>query len=223
MPRPWNRVDRVETSDGPLELLQRGAKDFVITVGGRVLMNSAWALTERAAAEVGCRKLAGMRAPRVLIGGLGMGFTLRAALDALPANAEVTVVELNPVVEQWCRGPLAALTADALSDPRVTLVIGDVSRVIARTEKDERWNLIVLDIYEGPHAATQGIEDPFYGVAALAFTKAALVPGGWFAVWSEEADAAFAKRLVAAGFSVEPVPPPPSGPRHVVYLGRRGS
>jgi spermidine synthase len=223
VPRPWNRVDRVETSDGPLELLQRGAKDFVITVGGRVLMNSAWALTERAAAEVGCRKLAGMRAPRVLIGGLGMGFTLRAALDALPANAEVTVVELNPVVEQWCRGPLAALTADALSDPRVTLVIGDVSRVIARTEKDERWNLIVLDIYEGPHAATQGIEDPFYGVAALAFTKAALVPGGWFAVWSEEADAAFAKRLVAAGFSVEPVPPPPSGPRHVVYLGRRGS
>jgi spermidine synthase len=223
MPRPWTPLDRVDTPEGPLELLQRGSRDFVITVGGRVLMNSAWALTERAVAEVGCRKLVGGRAPRVLIGGLGMAFTLRAALDALPADASVTVVELNPVVERWCRGPLAALTGDPLSDPRVRLVLADVSRVIARTDKANRYDLIVLDLYDGPRAATQGVDDPRYGVAALAFTRAALVPGGWLAVWSEEPDAAFERRLAGSGFVVEPVSPPSSGPRHVVYLARARS
>lgn len=221
MPRPWTLIESVDTPEGPLELRQRSTKDFVISVGGRVLMSSTAAHTERAVAVAGCRPLAGVRAPRVLIGGLGMGFTLRAALDHLPADAQVTIVELNPVVERWCRGPLAILTGDALADPRVTLVLGDVSRVIAKAPKSERWNAIVLDLYEGPHAATQQIDDPFYGVAALAFSRAALVPGGYLAVWSEEPDAAFERRLGTSGFTTERVPPPPSGPRHVVYLARR--
>jgi spermidine synthase len=221
VPRAWNLVERVDTDEGALELLQRGPKDFVIAVGGRVLMSSTAVHTERAVATEACARLTGLKAPRVLIGGLGMGFTLRAALDALPAEAHVTIVEMNPVVERWCRGPLAALTDEALSDLRVTLVMGDVSRVI-RDARPPLWDAIVIDLYEGPHAATQTLDDPFYGEVALAFTKRALRPGGWFAVWSEEKDTAFAKRLREAGFAPERVPPPPNGPRHVVYLGRNG-
>ena len=221
MPRPWTTIDRVDTPEGPLELRQRGPKDFLIAVDGRVLMSSTAVLTERAVAELACRKLAGARAPRVLIGGLGMGFTLRAALDALPAEAQVTVAELNPVVEAWCRGPLAGLTDDALADPRTRLVLGDVAALIAKTPSSARWHAVILDLYEGPHAATQAAEDPFYGPAALRRTKDALVPGGVLTVWSEDPDTAFERRLSRAGFVTERAPPPKSGPRHVVYLARK--
>ncbi len=220
MPRPWTTIDRADTPEGPLELRQRGARDFVLAVGGRVLMSSAAVHTERTVAEAACRRLAGIQAPRVLIGGLGMGFTLRAALDALAADAHVTVVEMNPVVERWCRGPLAVLTDNALGDPRVTLILGDVARAIADTRSDTRWDAIVLDLYEGPHAATQTADDPFYGPRALAFTRRALAPNGYLAVWSEDPDIAFERRLSTAGFTPERVPPPPNGPRHVVYLAR---
>jgi len=221
MPRPWTLVERVDTPEGALELRQRDDRDFVIAVGGRVLMSSTATHTERLVATEACARIAAVRAPRVLVGGLGMGFTLRAALDHLPADAQLTIVEVNPVVERWCRGPLAALTDDALSDPRVTLVMGDVARVI-RDTRPPLWDAIVLDLYEGPHAATQTLDDPFYGMAALAFTRRALKPGGWFAVWSEERDTAFGRRLREGGFAPERVAPPPSGPRHVVYLGRNG-
>ncbi len=219
MPRPWAVVERVDTPEGPLELRQRGPKDFLIVVGGRVLMSSTATRTERAVAEEACKRLGGVPAPRVLIGGLGMAFTLRAALDALPASASVTVVEMNPVVERWCRGPLAETTGRPLDDPRTTLVLGDVAAVIARPPAP--LDAIILDLYEGPHAATQSREDPFYGPAALQRTRAALRPGGILAVWSEDPDAAFEARLGRAGFVSERVPPPPSGPRHVVYVARR--
>ena len=219
MPRPWTVVDRVETPEGALELRRRGAKDYVIAVGGRVLMSSGAVHTEREVATVACARCG--PSPRVLIGGLGMGFTLRAALDALPADAAVTVVELNPVVERWCRGPLAALTGNSLDDPRCTLILGDVAAAI-RDAGGPVWSAIVLDLYEGPHAATQGIDDPFWGRAALSWTKRALAPGGVFTVWSEEPDAAFERRLGQAGFTWERLPPPPHGPRHVVYVATIG-
>lgn len=220
MPRPWQVVDAVDTPEGRLELRQRGPGDFLIVVGGRVLMSSTATHTERAVAEAACRRL-GVPAPRVLIGGLGMAFTLRAALDSLPPAASVTVVELNPVVERWCRGPLAPMTGHPLDDPRTTLVMGDVAAVIAKTPPATPWDAVVLDLYEGPHAATQGREDPFYGPAALQRTRSALRPGGILAVWSEDPDAAFEARLGRAGFVAERLPPPRSGPRHVVYLARR--
>lgn len=220
MPRPWTVLDTADTPEGRLELRQRGPGDFLIVVGGRVLMSSTATHTERAVADLACRRLTGA-APRVLIGGLGMAFTLRAALDALPPGAAVTVVEMNPVVERWCRGPLAEMTGRPLDDPRTTLVLGDVAAVIAATPPAPPWDAIVLDLYEGPHAATQSREDPFYGPAALQRTRAALRPGGLFAVWSEDPDTAFEGRLGRAGFLAERVPPPPSGPRHVVYLARR--
>jgi spermidine synthase len=224
MTRPWETLDAADTPEGRLELRRRGpaeSGEFVLTVGGRVLMNSLAHRTEVAAAEVACRRVAGrpkLGGARVLIGGLGMGFTLRAALDALPRDARVTVAEIDPTLVRWCRGPLAPLTRNALDDPRVEVAVADVTLLIAAGVA-RPWDVIVLDLYEGPRAATQGREDPFYGKRALAATRAALAPGGLFAVWSEDADAAFEKRLAGAGFRVERLRPGKGGPRHVVYLG----
>jgi spermidine synthase len=221
--RPWETLDAVETGEGRLELRRRGERDFVITVAGRVLMSSMAHLTEVAVAEIACREVAGRPAPKVLIGGLGMGFTLRAALDALPRgarSARVTVAEINPEVVRWCRGPLAPLTRNAVADPRARIVVEDVARVIAGAAEGDLFDAIILDLYEGPRQATQGRDDPFWGTNALKATREALAPKGVFAVWSEDADAAFEKRLAAAGFRVEKRKPGKGGPRHVVYLGR---
>lgn len=218
MTRPWETLDAVETPEGRLELRRRGESDFVIMVGGRVLMNSALHLTEAAVAARACRRIAGREAPRVLIGGLGMGYTLRAALDALPARARVVVAEIDPAIVRWCRGPLAGLTESALDDKRVSVEMGDVAEVIRGAAKATLFDAVVLDLYEGPRDATQARDDPFYGPRALERTRAALSPGGVFAVWSEDADPAFAKRLRAAGFAVETLRPGKGGPRHVVYL-----
>jgi spermidine synthase len=222
MPRPWQTLDAVDTEEGRLELRRRGDSEFVITVAGRVLMNSALHLTEAAAAEAACREVADRPRPRVLIGGLGMGFTLRAALDALPKSARVVVAEITPAIVGWCQGPLAALTRRAVDDRRARIVLDDVAAVISRAglDAEERFDAIVLDLYEGPRNATQAREDPFYGPRALAATRAALTPGGVFAVWSEDHDAAFEKRLRKAGFEVEKRRPGKGGPRHIVYLSR---
>lgn len=216
MTRPWETLDAADTEEGRLELRRRG-DDYVITVAGRVLMSSMAHLTEVAVAEMACREVARRERPKVLIGGLGMGFTLRAALDALPRNARVVVAEINEAVVRWCRGPLARLTANAVKDPRASVLMEDVARVIARGGFDA----IILDLYEGPREAVRAEGDPFYGREALRRTREALTPKGIFAVWSEDPDAAFEKRLRAAGFDVERRKPGKGGPRHAVYLARR--
>jgi spermidine synthase len=215
---PWKTLATVATPEGALELRQRGDGGFLIVIAGRVLMTSNDRRSEQALAGLACQALASPR-PRVLVGGLGMGYTVRAALDALPAAAEVVVAELTPEIEAWCRGPLAPLTGAALDDPRVRVVIGDVARVIARAPRGH-YHAILLDLYEGPHAATQRADDPFYGKAALAASRAALAAGGVLAVWSEDPDDAFARRLETAGFAVE-VHRLGKPRRHVVYLARR--
>lgn len=221
MSRPWETVDTAETPEGLLELRRRGEREFVILIGGRVLMNSSAHLTEDAVAERACRAIADRPRPRVLIGGLGMGYTLRAALDALPRSARVVVAEIDPVIVRWCRGPLAGLTGGALDDPRVRVEIADVAAVIAAAARSgEPFDAIVLDLYEGPREAHGSAADPVYGRHALERTRAALTPDGVFAVWSEDADAPFAARLEAAGFRVERLRPGKGGPRHVVYLAR---
>jgi spermidine synthase len=211
----WKTIESVDTDEGKLELRQRGAKDFLIVIDGRVLMTSAERRSEEALSTLALSTLAS-RAPRVLIGGLGMAYTLRAALDVLPKTAQVIVAELTPAVAAWCKGPLAALTESAVTDPRVTVVIDDVSKVIGRARGE--YDAILIDLYEGPNAATQAIDDPFYGKAALARTHAALVRNGVFSVWSEEADEGFAKRFAAAGFAVT-THRLGSSRRHFVYLG----
>ncbi len=213
---PWKTLATVATAEGALELRRRGDGVFLIVIAGRVLMTSNDRRSEQALATLACQGLAAPR-PRVLIGGLGMGYTARAALDVLPAAAELVVAELTPEIEAWCRGPLAPLTGGALDDPRVRVVIGDVARAIAGASNGH-YHAILLDLYEGPHAATQRTDDPFYGKAALAASRAALAAGGVLAVWSEDPDEAFARRLATAGFEVE-VRRLGKPRRHVVYLG----
>ena len=128
--RSWTVLDRVQTPDGVLELRRRADDDFLITIDGRVLMNSRAHRSELGLARLGCKGLT-EPSPSVLIGGLGMGYTLRAALDCLPTHARIVVAELNRCVLQWCEGPLAALTIDAVRDPRVEVRIEDVAQSIA--------------------------------------------------------------------------------------------
>jgi spermidine synthase len=200
MAKPWQTLATATTPEGPLELRQRGEADFLIVIAGRVLMTSSAHRSEDALARLAAARLTDRTELRVLIGGLGMGYTLRAALDAFPPDARITVAELTPSVVEWCQGPLAMLTRGAANDPRVELVVDDVAKVIARSP--DSYDAILLDLYEGPNAATQRKDDPFYGAVALGKSRAALRPRGILAVWSEDPDAAFAKRFAAAGFSV---------------------
>lgn len=219
MAQPWKVIESITTGDGVLELRQRGERDFLITVGGLVLMNSSAHRSEVALGVRACAHLTHHPIPRVLVAGLGMGYTLRAVLDVLPAMATVVVGELNPVVVEWCRGPLAPLTANVVGDPRVTVTIADVADIIrSAAAAGERFDAVVLDLYTGPHAGSHKRDDPLYGSRAIEQTRAALNPGGVFAVWGENYDAGFVERLRSAGFTVDSDRPGRGGLRHVIYL-----
>lgn len=221
---PWRSLGRAQTPDGELELRGRDRDEFLITIAGRVLMNSRANRSEQVLAQATCNALAEVAAPRVLFGGLGMGCTLRAAAEALPETATLEVCELNEVVREWCEGPLAELNGRVLEDPRVQVFIEDVAKVIAARSKQKkapRFDAIVIDLLEGPHARTDARWDPFYGRVALDATRRALAPGGLFAVWSEAPDRAFEKRLEKLGFGVERIRAGKGGRRHVVYLAKR--
>jgi len=224
MTRPWRIVDSIDTDEGLLDLRQRSETDFLITIDGRVLMNSTANMSEIVLAELACEYLKNKKNPRVLVGGLGMGFTLKAAIDNLPAGAEVVVAELNPIMVKWCRGPIAHFTGRAVDDPRVKVVIDDVAAVIrsaAMKGEGNRFDAIILDLYEGPYEGDQGRGKYLYGDLALELSSSALKAGGVFAVWSEDPDKAFEKRLKAAGFSVNRQRPGRGGHRHVVYIARK--
>lgn len=224
MPRSWTLLDRADTADGSLELRQRGERDFMISIDGRVLMSSNIHRSEVAVAELGCEPIRDRKRPRVLIGGLGLGYTLRAALDVLPPSACVTVAELNPIVVTWCRGPLAKLTGDALADPRVRVYEGDVTAEIRRVADDAespRFDAIVLDLYVGPGESAHGSTDGLYGNAILRSTARSLAKGGTYAVWGEDPDLAFGRRMQRAGFRTELLRTRGGGPRHAVYLARK--
>jgi spermidine synthase len=216
----WQTLDRVQTQAGPLELRSRGDRDFLITVAGRVLMNSHANRSEQALASLALAKLRDVGAPRVLIGGLGMGCTLRAALDRLPGSASIHVAELNAHVVRWCGGPLAELNGRALDDPRVAVQVEDVAQRIAASASDP-FDAILLDLYEGPHTGTDRVADPFYGSRALERSRRALAPGGVFALWSEAPNDAVEERLRALDFDVERHRPGRGGRRHCVTVARR--
>ena len=223
MAQPWKIIESVPTDQGILQLRQRGERDFLITIGSQVLMNSLANRSEVVLGQLGCAHLKEQPSPRVLVGGLGMGFTLKAVLDTLPPTATVVVAELNPVVSNWCRGPLAGLTAGAALDPRVTLEIGDVARLIrtcAAAGDDGRFDAIVLDLYRGPHAKTDHHDDPLYGLRAIRNARGALKPQGVLAVWGEQYDESFVKRLKSVGFTVTTQRPGKGGYRHAVFLAR---
>ena len=226
MAQPWKIIDSVSTDGGALELRQRGERDFLITLDNQVLMNSLAHRSEVVLGQLACRHLQHHERPRVLVGGLGMGFTLRAVLDSLPGSAEVVVAELNPVVLNWCRGPLSDLTGGAVADPRVRVEIGDVAALLRRSAEEgpgSRFDAVVFDLYKGPHYHTDKRNDPLYGSRAIENTRDVLKPGGVFAVWGENYDAGFDKRLRAAGFTVSSERPGRGGLRHVVFLAKMAS
>jgi spermidine synthase len=214
---PWRTIDGFDTPDERIELRQRGDRSALITIGGRVLMTSVAHRSETELARLACAAFAGRPRTHHLIGGLGMGYTLRAMLDELPATARVTVVELHAPVVAWCRGPLSALTDGAIADSRVKVVVRDVAEVIAAAPAGT-YDTIVLDLYEGPHQANNRVSDPLYGPAALERARKALRPGGVLAVWSEEPDRPFEARLRAAGFQVQRHVRGRGGRAHTIYI-----
>jgi len=219
--KPWETLERVDTPEGRLELRRRGDADFLITIGGRVLMTSAAHRSEDDLARLACAAMIPRPRPRVLLGGLGMGYTLRAALDQLPPAAEITVVDLNPSIVAWCRGPLAALTDHAVDDRRVSVVIDDVAHVIAAARQGET-DAILLDLYEGPRQGGFSARDPLYGDGAVDAAWLALRAGGVLAVWSEEAADSYDARLYRRGFQVAAHRGGGRGGRtHIVYVGVR--
>jgi len=220
MSRAWHTLDRWQSPDGLLELRQRDVDDFLICVDGRVLMNSRASRSEE---DLGLRTCAGLReGSRILVGGLGMGFTLRAILDVLPPESEVHVAELYSIVADWCRGPLAALSGGCLDDPRVSLQVGDViDRIREAAEGGGAYDAIVLDLFEGPHARTAASRDPLYGQQAIERSWRALRSGGVLGVWAEARASHFETRLRAQGFQVESHRPGRGGLRHWIVLARR--
>lgn len=201
--------------------LFRRAEEYTIALGGNELMSSRMSGSEEALATMTCARLR-TGAPHLLIGGYGMGFTLRAALAALGPEARVTVAELVPEIVDWARGPMAALTAGCLDDPRVDLVIGDVGATMGAARA--AYDAILLDVDNGPDGLTRAGNDRIYSAVGLGAAKAALKPGGVLAIWSAAPDAKFTRRLSHAGFSVDEVSVRArgnKGAKHVIWFASR--
>ncbi len=220
--RPRLLIDSAEVPGGGELRLYRRDADFSIMLGATELMNSRMSGSEEALATLTCAPLAAAMAPAVLIGGLGMGFTLRAALALLPGKARVTVVELVPAVIDWARGPMAEFHGNSLDDRRVEIVAGDVADLIRRAGGS--YDAILLDVDNGPDGLTREENDRLYDARGLGSAKAALRPGGVLAVWSSAPDRTFSQRLRRAGFAVEEQVVRSrggKGGRHLIWLARR--
>jgi spermidine synthase len=220
---PWQLLGRaaVPGNDAPLTLHQRG-REFVIRIGATALMGSLAHGSEEALAELACAHIAGRDDARMLVGGLGMGFTLAAALRHLGPRAGVVVAELIPAVVEWNRGPLAHLAGRPLDDARVTVWEGDVGECIRA--KRAAFDAILLDVDDGPDGLTRAANDTLYSAAGLGAALRALRPGGVLGVWSVAPDEAFTRRLARAGFAVEESvvrARRTKGGRHTLWLAER--
>ena len=210
---------------GELRLFRRelkGADEYSIMLGRIELMNSRLSGSEEALATLACERLS-VKNPRVLIGGYGMGFTLRAALSVLPPQASAEVVELIPAIVKWAREPMAALSQDCLDDGRVAITVGDVCDVINRADRD--YDAILLDVDNGPDGLTHEANDRLYTMAGLAAAKKALRSNGILAIWSSEGDTRFTARLKKSGFAVNvnvvPARSNGKGARHTIWLATK--
>ena len=214
-------IERVTSPGGELVLSRRGG-EYAIRVGSVELMNSRDHSSEDELGRATVTRLGKHPRPKILIGGLGMGFTLRAALDALPAGAHVDVVEIVPAIVRWNRGELAPLAGEPLADPRVTVIEADVAAVI---RKGSGYDAIVLDVDNGPDAVYEG-NAVLYKRHGLAAARAALAPGGWLAVWSSFKSGTFTTWLREVGFAVELVTVKSKfrgGPTHYVWFAQRAA
>lgn len=217
----WSLIDTTTVPDGGGELrLMRRGEEFSIMSGAIELMNSRLSGSEKALATLACARLQDRPKAHVLIGGFGMGFTLRAALEALGPQARVTVGELVPAVIAWARGSMAHISGACLEDPRLTLREGDVAALIGAARSS--YDAILLDVDNGPEGLSRKANDRLYDVAGLAAARRALTPGGVLAVWSSAPSAAFTQRLRRAGFTVEELAVRATGgkrgARHVIWM-----
>jgi spermidine synthase len=222
---PWVQLDSAKTPDGAQELrLKRRGSEFSIMLGTNELMNSRLSGSEEALAKLSCERIASHRQPRILIGGLGMGFTLRAALAELNNDAQIVVAELVPAVVAWARGPMAEVFGGCLDDPRVTVQEIDVGQLIR--SQMSGYDAILLDVDNGPEGIVHKSNDALYSLQGLAVARTALKPGGVLAVWSQGSDSGFTRRLKQAGFAVEEVNTRANGKRgarHVIWIATNGS
>jgi spermidine synthase len=221
---PWSHIDtaRVPGADVELRLMRRGT-EFSMMLGQNELMNSRLSGSEEALATLACRRLEAVKRPHLLIGGLGMGFTLRAALAVLGSEAQITVAELVPAVIAWARGPMAGIFGDSMTDPRVSIREADVADVIKA--KASAFDAILLDVDNGPEGLIRKANDALYDLRGLKAIRKALRPGGVLAVWSSGPHPLFSKRLRDAGFDVNEVgvraTTKRSGAHHVIWFATR--
>lgn len=221
---PWELLGTAEMpgEGGQLRLMRRGG-EYAIRLGHTELMNSRLSGSEEALATQACARLAPGKKPRILIGGLGMGFTLRAAQKALPPDAVIDVAELVPEVVHWARGPMADVFGDSLADPRVSVLVGDVLAIMRKAART--YDAILLDVDNGPEGLTRSDNDAIYDQRGLADSLAALRPGGVLAVWSAAPDRFFPARLKRVGFAVEEITVKADrgkrGAKHVIWLASR--
>jgi spermidine synthase len=221
---PWVLLDSAPVPGGSsaLRLLRRGA-EFSIRLGRDELMNSRLSGSEEALATMACQRIRSRKAPRLLIGGLGMGFTLRAALASLGPDAGIVVAELVPAVAKWARGPMIEVFGNSLADPRVHIHEGDVGRLIR--SGPSAFDAILLDVDNGPEGLTRDANDMLYDQQGLSVARTALRPGGVLAVWAARPDLKFTQRLRKAGFDVDELKVRASksraGAKHTIWIATR--
>lgn len=221
---PWELIDvaSVPGEKNELRLMRRGS-EFSIRLGQNELMNSRLGGSEEMLATIACDRLESSGPPVILIGGLGMGFTLRAALARVQHNAKVLVAELVPGVVAWAKGPLADVFKGSLDDRRVTLLQTDVGALVRSSRS--RFDAILLDVDNGPDGLTRQANDEIYSKNGLLAAHSALRGGGILAVWSSGASLAFTKRLGAAGFQVDEVRVRADrkgrGSQHHIWVGKK--
>ena len=219
--KPWELLGQTRTPEGEEMTLTRHGSEYVILASGQSLMSSRMHGSEEALAMFACGRARTLAEPCVLVGGLGMGFTLRATLDLLPPDATVVVSELVPAVVDWNRGPLGPLARHPLKDKRVVVDLNDVAATLRTSPR--RFDAILLDVDNGPAAFTASHNAGLYDDRGLAAARAALKPGGVLAVWSSREDRRFEQRLRYGGFNVtvERVRGrlKKGGPRHTIFLG----
>jgi spermidine synthase len=217
---PRELIATARVPGGAELMLYRRGDDHMICLERNELMSSRMAGSEEALAVMAAERLAGRKAPHILIGGYGMGFTLRAALKALGRDARITVAEIVPEIIDWARGPMVDLMAGCLDDPRVELVMGDVAEEIAAARGS--YDAILLDVDNGPDGLSREGNDGLYSPRGLGIAKAALKAGGILAIWSAAPDKVFAKRLSGAGFVVDEVGVRArsngKGPMHIIWF-----
>jgi spermidine synthase len=221
--KPFELLGQTLSTDGTILKIVRRGDEYLILADGAVLMSSRMHGSEEALAKFACQRARTLKHPSVLIGGLGMGFTLRTTLDLLAPDATVVVAELLPAVVEWNRGPLGPLAGHPLEDKRVRVETGDVAVTLRSSRR--QFDAVLLDVDNGPAAFTTSANAGLYDESGIAAIRAALNKDGMLAIWAAREDRKFAQRLRDGRFDVQLHRVrgrlKQGGPRHTIFLGRK--